>query len=156
MTNPYTPPNPEPDSNAMVRLSRPAKALVIMASVHGVFAASILTASAVLWFGGDLASGQFAFLALILLHLVLLLGIAVGASRMARLRSLGAARAAAIISCVPVLSPLIVVGIPFGIWSLRLLANPQIRAAFPTQFFTNSPQDPAEPGVGHGAAENAF
>lgn len=145
MANPYAPPVPEPASIAEVRLSRPARALVVMASVHAAFLATILAASAVLWLRGDLASGQFPFLALILLHLVLLIATAVGACRMARRTSLGAARAAAIISCVPVLSPFIVLAIPFGIWSLHLLADFEIRDALRRQLDSDSSQDPAEP-----------
>ena len=37
---------------------------------------------------------------------------------------------AAILACVPILSPLYVFGIPFGIWALIMLRRPAVSAAF--------------------------
>ena len=42
----------------------------------------------------------------------------------------GVAVAAAIVSMIPCLSPLIVVGIPFGIWSLVVLNDSAVKEAF--------------------------
>jgi len=38
--------------------------------------------------------------------------------------------AAAIVACVPFCSPCVVLGIPFGIWALVVMAKPEVRAAF--------------------------
>ena len=40
------------------------------------------------------------------------------------------ARAAAIVAMIPVCSPFIVLGIPFGIWAFVLLRKPEIKARF--------------------------
>ncbi|MBN2432012.1 MAG: hypothetical protein JXQ27_11070 [Acidobacteria bacterium] len=54
-----------------------------------------------------------------------------GAVRMRQLRSYGLAVAAAILSLIPCLSsPCFVLGVPFGIWSLVVLLNGEVRAAF--------------------------
>jgi hypothetical protein len=39
-------------------------------------------------------------------------------------------RMAAILACIPMVSPFVIVGIPFGVWSLRLLSEPEIKQAF--------------------------
>ncbi|HWP85239.1 MAG TPA: hypothetical protein VNN17_08615 [Terriglobia bacterium] len=53
-----------------------------------------------------------------------------GAMRMRRLQSYRLARIACILAVIPCISPCYVVGIPFGIWGLCTLANPEVRAAF--------------------------
>ena len=54
----------------------------------------------------------------------------VGAVSMLRLRSYRAARLAAIVAMVPVISPLVVLGVPFGIWAMALLGRPEVKARF--------------------------
>jgi hypothetical protein len=44
-----------------------------------------------------------------------------GAWQMRRMRSLKVSRAAAIVACIPFLSPLVCVGIPLGIWAAVVL-----------------------------------
>ena len=53
-----------------------------------------------------------------------------GAMQMLKGRRFGMARTAAILSVIPVCSPLFVIGIPFGIWALVLLSKPEVRSAF--------------------------
>lgn len=53
-----------------------------------------------------------------------------GAICMLRLRSYSFARASAILSALPCSTPLMLLGIPFGIWALVLLAKPQLKDAF--------------------------
>jgi uncharacterized membrane protein YhaH (DUF805 family) len=47
-----------------------------------------------------------------------------------RLRSYGYSVAACLLSCIPVLSPWLLMGIPFGIWALCLLRDPEVKKAF--------------------------
>lgn len=54
----------------------------------------------------------------------------VGAQKMKRLESHGFAMAASILALVPCISPCCVVGIPIGIWSLVVLAKPEVKGAF--------------------------
>lgn len=53
-----------------------------------------------------------------------------GAMCMRRGKNYRAARIAAILSCIPVLSPFVYFGIPFGIWALIILRRREVRAAF--------------------------
>jgi hypothetical protein len=56
--------------------------------------------------------------------------IAYGAWSMRRGRRYRISVAAAILACIPVISPWMYVGIPFGIWALLVLRKPDVRAAF--------------------------
>jgi len=53
-----------------------------------------------------------------------------GAYCLHRMTSHAAAMTGAIISCIPVCSPCLVLGIPFGIWALVVLNNPDVKRAF--------------------------
>jgi hypothetical protein len=57
--------------------------------------------------------------------------IAYGAIKMMKLESYGFAVAAAILAIIPCLSsPCIALGLPFGIWALVVLMNPEVRNGF--------------------------
>jgi hypothetical protein len=53
-----------------------------------------------------------------------------GAFCLHRMTSHSAAMTAAIISCIPICSPCLVLGIPFGIWALVVLNKPEVKKAF--------------------------
>lgn len=53
-----------------------------------------------------------------------------GAIQMFACRRFGMARTAAIFAVIPVCSPLLVLGIPLGVWALIVLARPEVRDAF--------------------------
>ncbi|MGO8744911.1 MAG: hypothetical protein ACLQNE_02870 [Thermoguttaceae bacterium] len=59
-------------------------------------------------------------------HLVILFG----AFQMCRIRRYRLAKTAAIISLVPLCSPLVILGMPFGIWALVVLSRPNVKSAF--------------------------
>jgi hypothetical protein len=56
--------------------------------------------------------------------------IVVGAVQMIRIRSHGLSQLACILAVVPLLSPCFIAGIPFGIWGLVALKDPDVREAF--------------------------
>jgi len=56
--------------------------------------------------------------------------ILLGALKMKKLESHGFAMAASILALVPCVSPCCLVGLPIGIWSLVVLAKPEVKAAF--------------------------
>ena len=56
--------------------------------------------------------------------------IAVGCVAMLRLKNYQAALTAAVLSMIPVCSPCIVLGIPFGIWAFVVLRRPDVKARF--------------------------
>ncbi len=64
-------------------------------------------------------------------QLIGLIVISIGAAKLGFLESYRMARVGSILACVPFLTPFIWLGIPFGIWALRLLADPKVRGAFP-------------------------
>ncbi len=53
-----------------------------------------------------------------------------GAIQMKNLRNYRSAMTAAIISIIPLLGPCCILGIPFGIWALIVLMQPDVKAAF--------------------------
>jgi hypothetical protein len=53
-----------------------------------------------------------------------------GALQMRKLRSIGFAYAAAIISCIPFCSGCYLIGIPFGVWALVTLNKPEVSGSF--------------------------
>jgi hypothetical protein len=63
---------------------------------------------------------------LIVLHSVVLFG----AISMLRMKNLGLAYTAAVISVIPCCSGCYVLGIPFGIWALIVLNRPEVKASF--------------------------
>lgn len=65
-----------------------------------------------------------------LLMLAAHLGILFGALQMLGLRRYGAARTACWLAVVPCVGPCFVLGVPFGIWGLMVLADPRVGPAF--------------------------
>jgi hypothetical protein len=53
-----------------------------------------------------------------------------GALKMKNLQSRNLAMAAAILACIPCLSPCCCVGIPFGIWALVVMNKPEVKGSF--------------------------
>lgn len=119
----------DPVDAARRRLSQPATALIVMTSFQMVFVAIALVTAVFLRLQGKpcgvvilLDAGQIACL----------LVIAIGAAKMGFLESLTLSRVAAFMACIPYVTPFLFLGIPFGIWALRLLNEPDIKAAFAT------------------------
>jgi hypothetical protein len=56
--------------------------------------------------------------------------ICIGATRMWELRSLWFCRMVAIAACIPVVTPLVWIGVPFGIWAAVLLFRKDVAAKF--------------------------
>ncbi|WP_238383253.1 hypothetical protein, partial [Rubripirellula obstinata] len=136
-TNPYAPPPehavPDADSTTSIRtrVSRPATALIVMASIQSVFVAIYLVSAAVVVARGGSVSHDYVGLAIATIQLTGLVLISIGGAKLGFLESLTLARLGASLACIPFITPFVFVGIPFGVWSLRLLADPSVRAAFP-------------------------
>lgn len=54
----------------------------------------------------------------------------IGSIQMLRLRSYGLAMTAAVLAVIPCCSPCYILGIPFGIWAIVVLAQPNVKLAF--------------------------
>ena len=77
---------------------------------------------------GIMVFGIAALLALVI-NLVTGILIIIGALQMMRLKSYGGAMMASVLALLPC-GPLILVGIPIGIWSLVVLNREKVKAAF--------------------------
>ncbi len=87
-------------------------------------------------FGGTGSESAVAFFTGTMGIILNLVGVAIGvvillgALKMKKLESHGFAMAASILALVPCVSPCCLVGLPIGIWSLVVLAKPEVKAAF--------------------------
>lgn len=123
--NPYQSPasldtdDPDPREQARAAVRIPAMCLVVLGSLTLLLDVVIACNS---------RPGDFVALMgwIILAHIVTF----VGAIEMLRLRSYAVARTAMVLACIPVLSPLAFIGIPFGIWGAVVLWKPHITAEF--------------------------
>lgn len=106
------------------RVSRPGTALLIMGSIYSVFPAIHLVRF--LLFNRFLIEDILLVAAFFFTAIL----IAVGGAKMAFMESYSMARIAAILACIPLISPFVVWGIPFGIWALVVLRDPKVKAAF--------------------------
>ena len=109
-----------------------------MSSIQSVFVSIPLVSALIVLLQGRLPVELLLPLALYGLQFIALLVIAIGAAKMGFLKSHTMARLAAILACVPFVSPFVILGIPFGIWSLKLLADPMIKHAFQNTARTSS------------------
>jgi hypothetical protein len=138
--NPYEPPSidsqigiePKEQSIEQIRrrVSRPGTALLIMGSIAAVFPGIAIVG----WLFNLLYIGFNAVVASNLLVSLLFFAcsvmISIGGGKMASMESYRLARLGAILACIPFVTPFIFLGIPFGIWALVLLYDPEVKAAF--------------------------
>lgn len=134
---PGYPPAPQ-GTPADQQVKAPAIAMIAVAGIAACFALLGLFLNVVgAGFAAGGSSSMPSFMASrvvsILFHLVWL-GldglIIYGALQMMKLKSHGLALGAAVICVIPFLSPCCVLGIPFGIWALVVLAKPEVKQAF--------------------------
>ena len=110
------------------RLARPATALIAMSSIQSVFVVIVLVSAIAMRIRGDAVHPSVLYGNAI--QGVCLVVIAIGAAKMGYLESIAMGRVAAFMACIPFVTPFTVVGIPFGIWAMRLLKQPDVLAAF--------------------------
>jgi hypothetical protein len=130
-------PSPGPDPRGMV--AAPAIALLVVAILSAVcfvgFSVLALIGFTVgeaniqggpqeRMLAGAVGVGMYLFAAL------LSAVIAVGANKMRQLQSYPFSMAAAVMAVIPFVSPCCLLGIPFGIWALVVLAKPEVKDAF--------------------------
>jgi len=136
MDNPYEPPVGEfgpdiadPDFADIIRrrVSRPGTALLIMGSIYSVFPAIYLVGFYRALLLNRVPVEDILVVAAFFFTAIL---IAVGGAKMAFMESYSMARIGAALACIPLISPFVVWGIPFGIWALIVLNDPKVKAAF--------------------------
>jgi len=130
------------------RVQFPAVGMMVVAGLDALFALVFLAMSILglsmapaSWGTGDLSHAMLAeeFVSGGFIIILCVVGLAIdafivfGALKMMRLESYGLAVAAAVLSVIPCLSsPCIALGVPFGLWSIFVLMEPEIRGAFGT------------------------
>jgi len=127
------------------RVQIPAVGMIVAAGIDALFAVVLATLSALdismigPWMRqGEkytaVAEGGF-LIVLCVAGLIIDAVIVIGASKMMKLESYSFAVAAALLSIIPCLSsPCIILGMPFGIWALLVLMDPNVKVGF---FSTN-------------------
>lgn len=137
--NPYAPPesvlrslelDSEQQHPAKTRLTQLAFVLFLLATLQGVI--QIVALSSEL---ASLSHRGFRLddLVVCAVMMILLVGagvIGVGALKMMTFSSYSWATMGAFLACTPVVSPLFVVGIPFGVWAFVVLSSPEVESAF--------------------------
>lgn len=134
--NPYESPAPQKrEINFAVRkiVRWPARCLFLVALfglvVDAAMATQTLKDAYQLYKWNDVASAiglVMSTISLTVVHLIVL----VGAVDMHTRRSFQLARAAAILAMLPICSPVVVLGIPFGIWAIIALSRRGVEEAF--------------------------
>lgn len=137
MTNPYESPiindanDVDPRDAIRARVSRPATALIIMSSIQSVFVAIYLVSTVLVVLSGWGVPEDIVGLTFASIQFIGLVLIAIGGAKLGFLESYRLARLGAYLACVPLITPFMIAGIPFGLWSLRLLSDPVVRSSFP-------------------------
>lgn len=144
--NPYEPPSvdsqlgPESGEQSIEeirrRVARPGTALMIMGSIASVFPAVNIIFATIFLFAQGLDFRSVNALPIIYeiaangVFFVIWLLISIGGAKMAFMESYSLARLAALIACIPFITPFIIIGIPFGVWGTILLNDPKVKTAF--------------------------
>lgn len=134
--NPFDPPasldDESPGDRAKRLVSKPATALIILSSIHAVFDTIGLVNCVLLFIQRHpFSTPEVINYVLLAMHFSSMIVISIGAAQLGHLKSRRWARAGAILACVPMLTPFVVLGIPFGIWSLMLLGDEKIEVVWP-------------------------
>lgn len=137
--NPYEPPSLPPDAppapgtpehrDAVKSLLYwPAVILIVLAALSAIAQGMALARPHI--GNGANAADQSGDGLVNVLALFVNIATVIGAHRMMNLESYRSAMVAAVVSVIPICSPCIVLGIPFGIWAIVLLRRPDVKAAF--------------------------
>ena len=134
-TNPYAPPAPQPGSSSESPLLFPAIALLILSSLFVLIILASVPGQIVRMRAIDTSTPEGAgelvgSIVSLAIWPLMNLAIAVGAVSMIRLRNYRSAYTAAILSVIPICSPCLLLGIPFGIWAIVVLNRPEVKQRF--------------------------
>ena len=127
---------PDPQAYAQRKLIPPAIALAVISLISILHRIADLILLVALTNGGNMAAqGQNqamiigGYIGDILIPILDVIIIA-AAFQMWNVKSYGLAMTGAVLAVIPLCSPCVVLGIPFGIWALVVLNDPQVKAAF--------------------------
>lgn len=134
----------QPTNDALQKVRPPAIALILVGSMNGGLALMLLASGLLRLVGlidtgpsptagaertgyliGTFAGYAVAFVCLALAPIIIFGGI-----KMMKGQKFGLARAAAVLAILPLTSCCFLAGIPVGIWTLIVLAKPEVKALF--------------------------
>ncbi len=116
---------------ARERVRAPAIAMIVLASVClGVLVLVILIFGVALAVGAEFEAKNTVQMFLGVIQLIVSVLMLVGGINMLKLQNRGMAMAGAILGMIPAISPCCLLGLPFGIWAISVLNDPQIQRAF--------------------------
>ncbi|MFA9479298.1 hypothetical protein ACERK3_13485 [Phycisphaerales bacterium AB-hyl4] len=150
---PSTPPTPPPASpppeptpltqeQAMAKVKPPAIALIVAAGIGMAYGLLMILLNALGMTAGTVAGANDpanvaatvvsggAGIVMSMVGIAFGLVIIFGAIKMMQLQLWPLAIVASILAMIPCVSPCCLLGLPFGIWAIIVLANPQVKAAF--------------------------
>ena len=137
MSNPYSSPqnkSSRPSSsggqNPLASLKGPAISLIVVSviSILNVLAGPFVNAAIGTY---EIGSSQFNIAFAAAIGFALIQGfIGFSGKLMLDGKSHGICMAGAIVACIPICTPCIVLGIPFGIWAIVVLQQPEVKQAF--------------------------
>jgi hypothetical protein len=135
-SNPYASPRSQAGSGLPENpLAVPAIFLLILSSLTVLLIAASLPGQIIRIRAYDPSTpegigGLIGSIGSLALWLFMNVAIALGAISMIRRKNYGSAYTAAILSVIPVCSPCLVLGIPFGIWAIIVLNRPEVKQRF--------------------------
>jgi hypothetical protein len=121
------------DPFAKQRVAGPATALIVTAVLGLIQNVLALLMTAVIAFGLPPNGNVEDAIPLFIISIIGVPGgilMLIAALKMKKLESYGLAMAGAILGMIPYLSPCCLLGLPFGIWALVVLADSSVKAAF--------------------------
>jgi len=113
------------------RVKAPAICLIVLSSICLVLLCLMALAFAVAFaVDADMSDNAVVQAILCFIQLPISIVMLVGSISMLRLRNRGLAITAAVLGAIPAISPCCLLGLPFGIWALTVLNDPQVQRAF--------------------------
>lgn len=133
--NPFDPPasldDESPEERAKRLVSKPATALIVLSSAHAVFdTIGLVNCVFLVIQRHPFAMPEVINYILLAMHFSSMIVISIGGAQLGYLKSRRWARVGVLLACVPMLTPFLILGVPFGIWSLMLLGDERIEAAW--------------------------
>jgi uncharacterized membrane protein YhaH (DUF805 family) len=149
-SNPYAPPQiaeavKSPEEIAIRRIRPSTTGLILMLSVQSFgYAIAGVVAVAMLALGETVGATTFG-ICFAVAHFFAMIFMIRSMRRVRRLQDLRNGRIAAVLACIPFVSPAIWIGIPLGIWLSVVLFKKDVATAFDTAMLkTGEPSDAPE------------
>ncbi len=123
-----------PEERAKRLVFQPATALIVLSSIHAVFdTIGLVNCVFLVIQRHPFSTPEVINYIHFAMHFSSMIVISIGGAQLGYLKSRRWARVGALLACVAMLTPCLILGVPFGIWSLMLLGDERIGAAWMCQ-----------------------